>query len=102
MKRAAQERYVCLCVAARLHPSLLSTSPPPPLIVPAQYTLHKPRTLSLAWVIVPVSELSHPLRHYNYYENLPAVPWTLLKKDVPVQESRPKANTVLVSTLLRW
>jgi hypothetical protein len=67
-----------------------------------EYTLHKPRELDPRWVIVPVSELSHPLRAYPYYENGPLRPWTKDKKDVPVRESQPKANTVLVSTLLRW
>lgn len=67
-----------------------------------EYTLHKPRTLDPRWVIVPVSELSHPLRSYNYFENAPPRPWASDKKDVPVRESRPTPNTVLVSTVLRW
>jgi hypothetical protein len=67
-----------------------------------EYTLHKPRELDPRWIIVPVSELSHPLRWYPYYENGPLRQWTKESKDVPVRESQPKPNTALVSTLLRW
>ena len=68
----------------------------------AQFTLYKPRTLAFGYVIVPTSELSHPLRHFPYYENPPPVPWTMENKAVPVGESLAKANTILVSTLIRW
>jgi hypothetical protein len=68
----------------------------------AQFTLYKPRTLAFGYVIVPTSELSHPLRHFPYYENLPPVPWSKEKKAVPVGDSLAKANTILVSTMIRW
>jgi hypothetical protein len=86
------------CLAQLYKPLLPAEETPRSL----EFSLYKPRTLAFGWVIVPASELSHPLRHFPFYANPPPVLWTPLKKAVPVAESLPQPNTILVSTRIRW
>ena len=69
-----------------------------------EFSLYKPRTLAAlgGWVFVPTSELSHPLRFFNFYADPPPQVWSPLKKTVPVCLSRPQLDTILVSTAIRW
>ena len=86
------------CVAHQYEPLLAGTARS------AEFTLHKPRKLNLATiVIVPVSELSHPLRYFPYREAPSSVPWSKENERVPVPaNSLATANAVLVSTRIGW